>query len=197
MPEHTALDEWATQQLPARRDPEFRMVVRGYDRDEVDAYVARLRDEIKRSEENRSPSGAVRRALDQVGDEVSGILQRAHETAAELTAGSRKEAEGRLESARREAEQRLAQARIDAAAITAEAEAKLRELDIDTDRIWAERARIVGDARDLAGQLLELATAAADRFPPEEGVEETVEVLPEDVIGGEARNGGPPLDGPR
>src|ERR1019366_8169867 len=40
------------------------------------------------------------------------------------------------------------------------------DLDADTDRIWAERHRIVGDTRELAGQLAGLADSAAERFPP-------------------------------
>src|ERR1019366_9300855 len=40
------------------------------------------------------------------------------------------------------------------------------DLDADTDRIWAERHRIVGDKRELAGQLAGLADSAAERFPP-------------------------------
>ena len=45
----------------------------------------------------------MRRALERVGEEVAGILQRAHETAAEITAQSRSDAEDRLEAARHEA----------------------------------------------------------------------------------------------
>ena len=150
---------------PARLTPGFRMVVRGYDRDEVDAYIARLRAEM---DEHRSPSGAVRRALEQVGDEVAGILKRAHETAAEVTASAQRESEERLAASRKEAEDRVAEARATAAAMTAQAEAKLTDLDVDTDRIWAERDRIVQDARKLAEQLLGLADAAAERFPPAE-----------------------------
>jgi hypothetical protein len=89
-----------------------------------------------------------------VGDQISGILQRAHETAEEITAQSRSEAEDRLE-----------QARVESAEIAARAAQRVRDLDADTDRIWIERHRIVDDARDLASQLLALAETAADRFP--------------------------------
>jgi DivIVA domain-containing protein len=151
----------------APNEPEFRMVVRGYDRFEVDSYIDQLRRELIEAEEHRSPSSAVRRALEQVGDEVAGILQRAHETASEVTDSARREAEERLESSRRVADERITEAKLGATALTAQAEAKIRELDIDTDRIWAERDRIVTDARDLARQLTALADAAAERFPAE------------------------------
>jgi predicted phage gp36 major capsid-like protein len=120
----------------------------------------------------------VRRALERVGEEVSGILQRAHDTAEKITANSRSEAEDRLEAARREASQLKAEAereldaaRQDAVEIRAAAERQLTDLDADTDRIWAERHRIVEDARELARQLLELADAAAERFPPADDTE--------------------------
>jgi DivIVA domain-containing protein len=159
-------------------EPQFKMVVRGYDRFEVDAYVDRLHREIKDLEENRSASGAVRRALDQVGDEVAGILQQAHATASEVTTTSKRDAESRLEASRRESEERIEASKRDAVEITAAAENRLRELDLDTDRIWAERDRIVRDARDLARQLVELADAAAARFP--------AEVVPVDAVTVEA-----------
>src|SRR5438270_910223 len=60
------------------------------------------------------------------------------------------------------------QARREAADVTAGAIDRVRELDLDTDRIWAERDRIVTDMRELARQLLELADDASERFPPSE-----------------------------
>jgi hypothetical protein len=44
----------------------------------------------------------------------------------------------------------------------------VKDLDAETDRIWAERHRIVEDTRELARQLVGLAESAADRFPAEE-----------------------------
>ena len=109
----------------------------------VDAYVQRTSQLVAELQATRSPEAAVRRALERVGEEISGILQRAHETAEQITAQSRGEAEDRLE-----------QARAEAAEITRRAEQRVRDLDADTDRIWVERHRIVDDARDLARQLL-------------------------------------------
>jgi cell division septum initiation protein DivIVA len=136
---------------------DFPIALRGYDRLAVDAYVARTSQLIAELHATASPEGAIRRALERVGEEVSGVLQQAHSTAGELTAQSRAEAENRLEQARQEA-----------ALITVQAREKLRTLDEDADRIWAERDRIIGDARDLARQLIGLADAAAERFPAAE-----------------------------
>jgi cell division septum initiation protein DivIVA len=142
--------------LPTVADVEFPMVLRGYDRLAVDAYVQKTSQLVAELQATRTPEAAVRRALERVGEEVSGILQRAHETAEKITTQSRREAEERLEAARREAAQ-----------IVQRAEDRLHELDAETDRIWAERHRIVEDTRELAGQLLTLTDSAADRFPPD------------------------------
>ncbi|MBV8713408.1 MAG: DivIVA domain-containing protein, partial [Solirubrobacterales bacterium] len=140
--------------VPVAADVDFPIVLRGYDRDAVDAYVQRTSQLVAELQATRSPDAAIRRALERVGEEVSGILQRAHETAAQITAQSRTEAEDRLETARQEAAQ-----------ISARAEERVRELDAETDRIWAERHRIVQDTRELAHDLLTLTDSAAHRFP--------------------------------
>jgi cell division septum initiation protein DivIVA len=135
-------------------DADFSTVLRGYDRGAVDEYVRQTRQVVADLQATRSPEAAVRRALERVGEQISGILQRAHETAEQITAQSRSEAEDRLE-----------QARAEAAQIADAAERRVKDLDADTDRIWLERQRIVADAEDLAGQLLAVAKTAAERFP--------------------------------
>jgi cell division septum initiation protein DivIVA len=138
-------------------DADFPHALRGYDRLAVDEYVQQTRRLIAELQATRSPEAAVRRALERVGDQITGVLQRAHETAEQITAQSRSEAEDRLQQARQEANQ-----------IANAAEQRVTELDADTDRIWIERQRIVADAEDLAGQLLALAKVAAERFPTDE-----------------------------
>ena len=168
--------------VPAVADVDFPLVLRGYDRDAVDAYVQRTSQLVAELQATRSPEAAIRRALERVGEEVSGILQRAHETGSRITAQSRSEAEDRLETARQEAAQ-----------IITSAEQRVRELDAETDRIWAERQRIVEDTRELAGELLTLTDSAAHRFPadsaaagPEDGPSPSVDpdagVLPEEDV---------------
>ena len=142
--------------LPVVADVEFPTALRGYDRLAVDAYVRKTSQLVAELQATRSPDAAIRRALERVGEEVSGILQRAHETAARVTSQSRSEAEDRLEVARQEAAQ-----------IVGSAEQRVRELDAETDRIWAERHRIVEDTRELAQELLGLTDTAANSFPAE------------------------------
>src|SRR5579862_9276428 len=89
--------------VPAVADVDFPIVLRGYDRLAVDAYVQRTSQLVAELQATRSPEAAIRRALERVGEQISGILQRAHETAEQITAQSRIEAEDRLEQARAEA----------------------------------------------------------------------------------------------
>ena len=163
-------------------DVSFPQVLRGYDRLAVDAYVKKTSQLVAELQATRSPEAAVRRALSRVGEEVAGILQRAHDTAEQITVQSRIEAEERLEIARKEA-----------AEITGGADRRLAELDSETDRIWEERRRIVEDARELARQLTGLADSAIERFPaaPEETGESAAaaEAPPEDAAETESAQG--------
>lgn len=167
-------------------DVDFPVVLRGYDRLAVDAYVKKTSQLVAELQATRSPEAAVRRALERVGEQISGILQRAHDTAEEITTQSRREAEDRLEQARQES-----------AEVTVRSQLRLKELDVETDRIWGERHRIVDDVRELSRQLVELAEAAATRFPPAEELEGTARVG--EGAGGAAGPVGagesPPLEG--
>ncbi len=89
--------------VPLAADPDFPVALRGYDRLAVDAYVKKTSQLVAELQATRSPEAAIRRALERVGEQISGVLKRAHETAEQITAQSRREAEERLEVARREA----------------------------------------------------------------------------------------------
>jgi cell division septum initiation protein DivIVA len=160
---------------------DFPAALRGYERLAVDAYVQRTSQLVAELQATRSPDAAVRKALERVGEQISGILQRAHETAEQITAQSRREAEDRLE-----------QARAEAAEIANLAQQRVKDLDADTDRIWIERHRIVDDARDLAGQLLALAQTAADSFS--EAEDATAPYGVEDKLPAEATGDGDASD---
>ncbi|MGH2910021.1 MAG: DivIVA domain-containing protein [Solirubrobacteraceae bacterium] len=161
--EHAILQEITAPLETLPDDPlalvgaDFPTVMRGYDRHAVDDYVEQMTRLVAELHATRSPEAAVRRALERVGDQVSGVLQRAHQTAEQITAQSRAEAEDRLERARHEG-----------ASLIEAAERRVRELDADADRVWAERQRIISDAEALSGELLAVARDAADRFPAEE-----------------------------
>jgi DivIVA domain-containing protein len=126
-------------QVPADiRDVSFGMAVRGYDRHEVDAYVERVNRIIAELEVSRSPQSAVKNALDRVGEQTSGVLQRAREVAEELTATAmaeadhltrraQVEAEEMVENAQMQAHQLRGQSKEEADAIVAGASAKAAE----------------------------------------------------------------------
>jgi hypothetical protein len=164
--EHAILQEITVPLETLPDDPvaavhaDFPIALRGYDRLAVDEYVRQTSQLVAELQSTRSPDAAIRRALERLGEQISGILQRAHDTAEQITTQSRADAEDRLVSAREEALQ-----------MTAAAEQRVRDLDADTDRIWAERHRIVDDTKDLASQLLALAETAAERFPAAEEVD--------------------------
>ena len=138
------------------RDIAFPIALRGYEREAVDAYIERVLRIVAELEASRSPAEAVRRALDQVGEETSGILQRAQETASEITARSRAQADDRLREAEREATE-----------ITADAEERVRVLDADFARVWDQRDRLLEEVRGLAERLLKIADDAEDRWAPQ------------------------------
>jgi DivIVA domain-containing protein len=89
----------------ALRDVDFPIAIRGYDRAAVDRYVEQVNRVIAELEVSASPESAVRHALEEVTEETHGLLERAHETAEEITARSRARADDRLQQGEREAEQ--------------------------------------------------------------------------------------------
>ncbi|MGI8801268.1 MAG: DivIVA domain-containing protein [Solirubrobacteraceae bacterium] len=147
------------------RTQEFPPAMRGYDRTAVDSWreeVARL---VERLEEQAPRDAAVKRALDEVGQETSAILQCAHEAADDIASRSRSQAEGRLQRAEREADMTIS-----------EAEARVRELDSDYRSVWEERQRLLEEMRQLADDVLGVADDASERL---DGPQERQPITPE------------------
>jgi cell division septum initiation protein DivIVA len=122
------------------RDPSFPAAVRGYDRRAVNVYVERVNTLIAELQVSGSPRAAVRHALDRVGEQTSGILQRARETAEEITTG-----------AREEAEETIGRAKAEAHDIATAAE---RQAGDKISRATAEAEELVAGARTEADELL-------------------------------------------
>jgi cell division initiation protein len=152
------------------RDREFPLAVRGYDRQAVDAFMDEVADLVSELESRQSREAVVQRALDEVGVETAGILQRAHETADEIAARSRAQAEGRIQRAEREAEIARRQA-----------EDYSEKVVVDTQLLWEERQRLLEDIRQLADEVLATADDAAERVTLPEGLtpEPPSELAPE------------------
>jgi DivIVA domain-containing protein len=158
------------------RDPSFPAAVRGYDRRAVDSYVERVNGLIAELQVSGSPPAAVRHALDRVGEQTSGILQHARETAEEIT-----------KSAREEAEETTARAKAEAQDITTGAQGQASEA---IARASNEADELVARARTEADQILARAneqsehTLAQARVEAEERtrlVEQEIASLREDA----------------
>jgi cell division septum initiation protein DivIVA len=130
------------------RDPSFPAAVRGFDRHAVNTYVERVNTLIAELQVSGSPRAAVRHALDRVGEQTSGILHRARETAEEITTG-----------AREEAEETIARAKAEAHDITSAAE---RQAGDEVSRATAEADELVAGARTEADEILVRANDQAE-----------------------------------
>lgn len=135
------------------RDPRFPLAVRGYDRRAVEQYVAGVAQLVYDLESSHSPEAAVQRALAEVGEQTTGILQRAHQTAEEITTRAQIEADQQLRRADQEADQ-----------LRREAEAFAAQLAVDTRNLWEERQRLIEDVRQLADDVLATAEEAGERL---------------------------------
>jgi cell division septum initiation protein DivIVA len=134
-------------------DASFPLAVRGYDRRAVDEFVEELRTLVADLEAHQTREGVVQKALDELGEETAGILQRAHETADEIAARSRAQADGRLQRAEREAE-----------IVKRDADEYAEQVVVDTRLLWDERQRLIEDIRHLADVVLGTADDAMERL---------------------------------
>ena len=161
----------------------FPVAMRGYDRAAVDAFLQEVVQLINDLEGRQTQDSVVQRAIAEVGEETAGILQRAHETAEEIAARSRAQAEGRIQRAEREAE-----------LLRQEADAYSEKIVYDTRVLWEERQRLIEDIRQLADDVLSTAEEAIERVSmpqmlSEEDVPTTNEVDFEVLPGGAAADG--------
>jgi hypothetical protein len=140
----SASDELAERSFP--------IVMRGYDRAAVGAFVQEAVELVGQLESRQSHETVIQRALEEVGEETASILQRAHETADEIAARSRAQAEGRIQRAEREAE-----------LSRQEADAYSEKIVVDTRLLWEERQQLIEDIRALADDVLSTAENALGR----------------------------------
>jgi DivIVA domain-containing protein len=146
-------------EVPAElRDVSFPSAVRGYDRRAVDVYVERVNRVIAELEVGRSPQAAVRHALDRVGQQTSGVLQRAREVAEELAATALAEAEQTTGRAGDEADEIVEAARMQAHKLRAQSKEQADEILIHA------RAEATERLQHLEEQLKALQDQAEDRL---------------------------------
>ncbi len=159
----------ATERIENRSFP---VVMRGYDRAAVDTFVQEMLELVRELEGRQSQESVVQRAIEEVGEETASILQRAHETADEIAARSRAQAEGRIQRAEREAE-----------LLRQEADAYSEKIVVDTRLLWEERQRLIEDIRQLADDVLATAEDALVRVS-----------MPQMLTDPETEEGGPPTE---
>ena len=112
--------------------------------------------------------------------EAEATVRTAESTAAELRASAKADAENIVARAQAEADERMRRLEADLTARRKEAEARMRELQADTDVVSNERHELLEDIRQMSGDLVNLANAAATRIKGEESKEEA-ESEPQEV----------------
>jgi cell division septum initiation protein DivIVA len=189
--ERTAVDAYVKRvnhliaELEVSRSPRS-AVQHALDRatEEVSAILERAQEtaeEITASARKEADESAARTSAQaaKVLVDANDHAERTRAAADEVLAKAKAEAEKTLASARAEAEQVLTQARSDGSerlqrsekeiAVRRElAEARMRDLQADTDRVWTERGALLEDVSGMAARLTELERAAAARFPARE-----------------------------
>jgi DivIVA domain-containing protein len=128
----------------------FPVSLRGYNRAAVDAYVSRVEQVVAELELKRSPETAVKRALEQVGEQTRTLLEQAGLTAEEVVTAARHDAEATIARANEEAEQTDGKAKAAAEDILArskeEAEATVAQARMQAAE---ERERCQADVTSL------------------------------------------------
>jgi DivIVA domain-containing protein len=145
---------------------EFFVGLRGYDREEVDAFLADIASEYRAllEELQRYRDGELTGPdpIADVGASVTAILRTANEQAEEIALqareaadATRREAEDDVKRLREEAEQAIEQAREEAARLIEEAQAAVERIEADAEERGRERAVERADAE--IGRLTEAA----------------------------------------
>jgi DivIVA domain-containing protein len=116
----------------------FPAAVRGYDRRAVDAHIKRVNRLIAEIKAGASPRAAVRHALEQTEQQVSGLLERARETADEITTSAHREAEAEADGIRAKAAELLVNANAEADATKTEAEKLLADSKAEAETVLAK-----------------------------------------------------------
>ncbi len=137
-------------------EPRFPVARLGYDRGAVDEHLAELERQLAELQAGAPPGEVVSAEIEKIGEQTSAILTVAHDQAQEMT-----------RQAQEQADRCLADAASNAVMITEEAKRRLRQLDVDTDAVWRERARLVEDVRAVSSSLASIADDAVARFPAE------------------------------
>ena len=167
-----------TSQPNGEGPPAFRVVRRGYDAQEVDAYFAQLAARLKEAVDQYATADRARAELqgevtslqqrapsfEQVGGEAAALLQEAGRTAEQLVENARRRSDTIIEKAHQQAEQLrdevtaeaqrvLEQAREVAEQIRAEVEAERAVVVRETDQVREFRDGLLDDLGRVHGEI--------------------------------------------
>ena len=190
-----SIDQGDTEigQQRAEGPPAFRVVRRGYDRDEVDAYFSQLAGRLREAVDQYAKAEQAQAALEdevsrlrdrtpsfeQVGGEAAALLQEAGRSAEQLVENGRRRAEVIIEKAQQQAEQLraevtseaqkvLEQAREVAEQIRREVEEERAAVLSETDEVREFRDGLLDDLGRVHGEisgLLERTRKQRDQAP--------------------------------
>jgi DivIVA domain-containing protein len=170
--DQTSLDRIRNATFPSAR--------RGYDKHEVEKFLARLADWLETGAGDESRSDVVKRELEKVGERTGAILAQAEESAQQIRAEAEEEARGTVNTANMEAaEMRTSADQYDSEKRTS-ADAYARQIRQDAEEeVLAARAKAEADARET----IQAAEAQARRIV-EEGTQrrEDIEAVIADLM---------------
>jgi DivIVA domain-containing protein len=170
--DQTSLDRIRNATFPTTR--------RGYDKHEVEKFLARLADWLETGAGDESRSDVVKRELEKVGERTGAILAQAEESAQQIRAEAEEEARGTVNTANMEAAETRSAAGSYASETRASADSYARQQREEADQDAASaRAKAEQEARET----IEAAETQARRIV-EDGTQrrEDIEAMIADLI---------------
>jgi DivIVA domain-containing protein len=170
--DQTSLDRIRNATFPASR--------RGYDKHEVEKFLARLADWLETGAGDESRSDVVKRELEKVGERTGAILAQAEESAQQIRAEAEEEARGTVNTANMEATETRSSAEQYSAETRSSADAYAKQTREAADQ---DAAAAIAQAQQEAREAIASAEAQARRIV-EEGTQrrEDVEAVIADLV---------------
>ncbi len=151
----------ATSRESERRERRFPWSLRGYRRSAVDQHIGEL--ELELSELDREL--AELRAAATLREEVANEMRRIGEETAGVLIEAHNQREAIARAAEEEAQRLVADATAKATAITAESEARVRELEAQHEVAHQERDRLLENALAASAAIADVVHAAHQQVP--------------------------------
>jgi DivIVA domain-containing protein len=170
--DQTSLDRIRNATFPSSR--------RGYDKHEVEKFLARLADWLETGAGDESRSDVVKRELEKVGERTGAILAQAEESAQQIRAEAEEEARGTVNTANMEATETRTSAEQYSAETRSSADAYAKQTRESAEE---DAASIRSDAEVQAREAIESAEAQARRTV-DEGAQrrEDIEAVIADLV---------------